>query len=129
VCMIRQALKFAMACSAAQLILLTCLLNFSRQSRNLIECILTGLLPRSGRSEATSHSPAYGGTDTNIPLLPLTGLYAGSAWRATLKLPVFLAGTDLLKIGRSERNRPGLMVPYGREDASWHLRAEDLSKY
>ena len=67
---ISQALKFAMACSAAQLISLTCLLDFSCQSRNLIEYILTGLLPRSGRSEATSHSPAYGGTVRICPYYP-----------------------------------------------------------
>ena len=47
------------------------------------------------------HSPAHGGTDANMPLLALTGLYAGSAGLTMLKLPVVLAGTDLLVSGRS----------------------------
>jgi hypothetical protein len=47
------------------------------------------------------HSPAHDGTDANMPLPPLTGLYAGSAGLTILKLPVVRAGTDLLKSGRS----------------------------
>ena len=47
------------------------------------------------------HSPAHDGTDANMPLPPLTGLYAGSAGLTILKLPVVRAATDLLLSGRS----------------------------
>jgi hypothetical protein len=47
------------------------------------------------------HSPAHDGTDATMPLSPLTGLYAGSAGLAMLKLLVVRAGTDLLVSGRS----------------------------
>jgi hypothetical protein len=47
------------------------------------------------------HSPAHDGTDANMPLPPLTGLYAGSAGLTILKLPVVRAATGLLLSGRS----------------------------
>ena len=46
------------------------------------------------------HSPAHGGTDANMALPPLTGLYAGSAGLTMLKLLVARAATDLLLTGR-----------------------------
>ena len=51
--------------------------------------------------QAKRHSPAHDGTDANMPLPPLTGLYAGSAGLTILKLPVVRAATDLLLSGRS----------------------------
>jgi len=54
---------------------------------------------------------------------------AGQKNRLKMKNPMKLLPfrTSCKAEGRG-RNRPGLMVPYGREDASWHLRAEDLNK-
>ena len=48
------------------------------------------------------HSPAHGGTAANMALVALTGLYAGSAGLAMLKLCVARSGTDLLLSGRSK---------------------------
>ena len=47
------------------------------------------------------HSLAHDGTDANMPLPPLTGLYAGSTGLTILDLPVVPAATDLLLSGRS----------------------------
>jgi len=47
------------------------------------------------------HSPAHDGTDANMPLPPLTVLYAGSTGLTILELPVVPAATGLLLSGRS----------------------------
>jgi hypothetical protein len=47
------------------------------------------------------HSPAHGGTAATMALLPLIGLYAGSAGLARLTAPVVRAATGLLVSGRS----------------------------
>jgi len=47
------------------------------------------------------HSPAHGGTAATMALLPLIGLYAGSAGLAWLTAPVVRAATGLLVSGRS----------------------------
>ena len=47
------------------------------------------------------HSPAHGGTAATMALLPLIGLYAGSAGLARLIAPVVPAATGLLLSGRS----------------------------